>query len=101
MRITRERVDELLAQGRIEDAEAYMNERRLEFVANGYYIRRLNQAYFAFHGSYRTGPAAPADDPILPRLESLRAQSDSLAQFVATVRDISSFEDLLALVPAP
>jgi len=52
MRETRIRVDKLLAQGRIEEAEAYMEERRQEFVAHGYYIRKLNQAYFAFHGAY-------------------------------------------------
>ena len=35
MRATRLRVDELLAQGKIEEAEAYMEERRRLFVANG------------------------------------------------------------------
>ncbi|MEW5989591.1 MAG: hypothetical protein AB1791_23430, partial [Chloroflexota bacterium] len=52
MRQTRVRVDELLAQGRIEEAEQYMEERRQFFVANGYSIRKLNQAYFAFYGAY-------------------------------------------------
>ena len=39
MRETRKRVDELLAEGRIEEAEAYMEERRLLFVENGSNIR--------------------------------------------------------------
>lgn len=101
MRLTRERVDELLAQGQVEEAERYMEERRVLFVEHGHFIRRLNQAYFAFHGSYRTGPAAPADDPILPRLRKLRAQSGSLREFVAAARGISTFEELLEMVPEP
>ena len=99
MRRTRAQVDELLAAGRVEEAEQYMEARRLIFVENGHNIRRLNQAYFAFHGSYRTGPAAPSEDPILPRLERLRAESGSLGEFVAQVRGLSRFEELLALVP--
>lgn len=101
MRITRARVDELLAAGRIDEAESYMEARRLFFVENGHYIRRLNQAYFAFHGSYRTGPAAPSEDPILPRLRRLRDESASLGEFVRTVRGISTYEHLLSLVPEP
>lgn len=99
MRITRETVDRLLAEGRIAEAEAYMEARRRVFVAHGYYIRKLNQAYFAFHGTYRTGPAAPAEDPIAPRLRRLRAQSASLAEFLAKVREIRRLDDLMRLVP--
>lgn len=101
MRITRDHVDQLLAQGKVEEAERYMEERRRFFVAHGYYIRKLNQAYFAFHGTYRTGPAAPSTDPIGPRLRKLRQQSPTLADFLHTVRGISSMEDLMKLVPEP
>ena len=58
MRETRLRVDELLAGGNVGEAEAYMKERRLFFVENGYPIRRLNQAYFAFHGTYAENAAS-------------------------------------------
>ncbi len=101
MRHTRARVDELLAAGRIDEAERYMEERRLLFVENGHPIRRLNQAYFAFHGSYRTDPAAPTEDHIFPRLKRLREDSGSLGEFVHRVRSISTYEQLLALVPEP
>ena len=99
MRITRETVDRLLAEGKIAEAEAYMEERRRWFVQHGYYIRKLNQAYFAFYGTYRTGPAAPVDDPIAPRLRRLRERSPTLADFLRTVRDLTSLEELIALVP--
>ena len=101
MRITRETVDKLLAEGKVEEAERYMEERRRFFVAHGYYIRKLNQAYFAFHGTYRTGPAAPSHDPIAPRLRKLREESPSLAVFLQRVRTIRRVEDLYQLVPLP
>ena len=58
MRETRLRTDELLGEGNIEEAEEYMEQRRQLFVAHGYYIRKLNQAYFAFHGTYADSPAS-------------------------------------------
>jgi hypothetical protein len=52
MHQTRQRVDELLANGKIEEAEAYMEARRQVFWENGYTgLRKLNQAYFAFYGA--------------------------------------------------
>ena len=68
MRITREHVDQLLAAGEIEEAEAYMEVRRHVFWDNGYMIRRINQAYFAFHGAYNDTPGGGASgtDPVGP-----------------------------------
>jgi hypothetical protein len=92
MRRTRLRVDELLAAGRIEEAEAYMEERRRLFVAHGYPLRKLNQAYFAFHGSYATGAAST--DPIGPKLQELRRRTPDLATFLRLVRGIRQPDDL-------
>jgi hypothetical protein len=93
MRRIRLRVDELLAEGRVEEAEAYMEAERQKLVAKGYNLRRLNQAYFAFHGSYATGPASV--DPIGPWLRQLRAQSGSLKAFLDTAARMRSLDDLL------
>ena len=60
MRITRVHVDELLAAGKIDEAESYMDARRLVFWDHGYHIRKLNQAYFAFYGSYADVPGGAA-----------------------------------------
>src|SRR5690606_25008448 len=70
MHETRVTVDQLLADGRVEEAEAYMEARRQVFVANGYLIRKLNQAYFAFYGGYQAGgvPGVGGEDPIGPAL---------------------------------
>jgi hypothetical protein len=61
-------------------------------VGNGYRLRKLNQAYFAFHGSYATGPAGV--DPIGPKLELLRERSPSLAAFFEAVESMTTVADL-------
>jgi hypothetical protein len=92
MRHTREIVDTFLALGRVEDAEQYMEIRRLLFVENGYNLRKLNQAYFAFHGNYGTGAAASS--PIGPDLLRLRELAPDLRTFLETVRWFTSADDL-------
>jgi len=102
MRQTRVRVDELLAQGKIEEAEAYMEQRRILFVQHGHLIRKLNQAYFAFHGAYNADPGgspAAGKDPIGPAVQELRRRSPSLGAFlreIATVRDFADLQQRLA-----
>jgi hypothetical protein len=99
MRETRVTADTLLAQGKIQEAEAYMDNRRILFVENGYNIRRLNQAYFAFHGAYadQLGGAA-GEDPVGEAVRNLRAQSKTLAEFVRRIAWVTSYERLLQLV---
>ena len=99
MRETRVHADELLAAGKIDEAEAYMEQRRQLFVANGHLIRKLNQAYFAFHGAYNAEPGgAPAAgrDPIGPAVQQLRKRSASLGAFVRTMAMVKSFDDLVS-----
>jgi hypothetical protein len=94
---TRVTADRLLAQGKIEEAEAYMEERRAMFVTNGYPIRKLNQAYFAFYGAYADTPGATGTDPVGPALLQLRENSSSLYDFMRTVAMVNSFAELQAL----
>ena len=77
------RVDELLSDGLVDEAEAYMEERRRRFVANGFHIRKLNQAYFAFHGTYADSPASV--NPIGGQLGKMRSLISDLGTFVGTV----------------
>jgi len=65
---------------------------RRVLVENGYAIRKLNQAYFAFHGSYAVGSSAT--DPIGGKLRLLRKQAGSLAEFLHTVAQFSEPDDL-------
>lgn len=99
MRETRLHVDDLLAAGKVVEAEAYMEMRRQVFWENGYAIRKLNQAYFAFYGAYADVPGGAAgEDPVGPAVRALREQSDSLKEFIERIRWVDSFDDLLAIV---
>lgn len=92
MRQTRIAVDQLLALGQVDEAERYMELRRQYFVENGYALRVLNQAYFAFHGSYGTGAASTS--PIGPKLERLRKLTPDIRTFLTTVRAFTQEADL-------
>jgi hypothetical protein len=95
MHDTRVKADEFLAAGKIEEAEAYMEQRRQVFWDNGYLIRKLNQAYFAFHGAYADVPGGAAgEDPVGPAVRALRERSASLEEFVNTIAWMTSFEEL-------
>ncbi len=96
MRATRLQTDTLLAQGKVDDAERYMEERRQFLAEHGYYIRKLNQAYFAFHGTYADSPAAAspiAGPPIGAQLAAVRARGASLAEFLRTMASVGSVDD--------
>jgi hypothetical protein len=92
---TRVNVDRLLAQGEIEQAEDYMEQRRILFWENGYRIRRLNQAYFAFYGAYADEPGGAAgEDPVGAAVRALWAISDSPVDFLRTMSWMDDFDDL-------
>jgi len=95
MHSTRVRVDTLLAAGKITEAENYMDQRRQVFWDNGYPIRKLNQAYFAFYGAYADVPGGAAgEDPVGPAVRALRAQSGSLIAFLEKIGHMDSFKQL-------
>jgi hypothetical protein len=102
MRITRLRVDTLLEQGKIEEAENYMEARRLFFWENGYRIRKLNQAYFAFYGAYADTPGGAAgDDPVGEAVRTLWGRAKSPAAFLRTMARLSSYQELLLEIELP
>ena len=99
MRETRQRSEELLAEGRVAEAESYMEERRQELLERGYRIRKINQAYFAFYGSYATSAASVS--PIEGQLRGLRQRSDTLGEFLNTVSQFSTYEEFLEYLEGP
>ncbi len=99
MRETRLTAEDLLAEGKIEEAEAYMEERRQFLEDNGYFVRKINQAFFAFHGSYATGSASVS--PIGDQLEELRDGSESLEDFLKTVGRFDRVEGLADYLDSP
>ena len=98
MRVTRLRLDELLADGRVEEAEAYLEERRRVFVANGHQLRKLNTAWFAFHGTYAGSSAAAS--PIEAQLRAVRADAADLGAFLDRVSAIVEVGELEAMARA-
>jgi hypothetical protein len=102
MHKTRFAVDAMLAEGKISEAEEYMEARRVFLWDNGYQIRKLNQAYFAFHGAYADSPGGAAgEDPVGPAVRELRSRSASLAEFINTIAWMDSFEDLQEELNSP
>ena len=93
MRQTRMVVDYYLSHEKIPEAEYYMELRRQEFIAHGYYIRKLNQAYFAFHGIYGESPSSVS--PIYGYLQQLRAESPNLKYFIEEVSTMYRYADLV------
>jgi hypothetical protein len=88
MRQIRQNVDTFIANGQIEQAEQYMNERRDYLQTQGYYIRKLNQAYFAFYGTYADTTAYI--DPIGTAVQNIRDKSNSIKEFLNTLANMTT-----------
>jgi hypothetical protein len=96
MRQIRLSVDDLLAKGQVEEAEQFMEEWREYLASHGYYIRKLNQAYFAFYGTYADEPTSVS--PIGVELRELRSQSSSVRDFLNRAARMTGRRDLQASV---
>ncbi len=92
MREIRQTVDTYLASADITAAEKFMAEKQQYLASKGYNIRKLNQAYFAFYGTYADGPTSVS--PIGTELKQLRAQSASLKDFLHKVAGMTSRQAL-------
>lgn len=96
LRALRLEVDDLLADGEIERAETRMEEVRQQLCDGGFCLRRINQAHFAWFGTYAA--RADATDPLGPQIFALRERSDSLAAFLDAIRGAGSRAEVEALV---
>lgn len=96
LRPIRERVDVLLAEGKTEEAEAYMEEARLQLCSKGWCPRRLNQAFFASCESYGTG--AEGDNPRHRLIRELRDRYPTLKEFLEEIKEVSSNYDFFVLL---
>ena len=109
LRDTRIKVDQLLADARelkqpgqaaarVVEAEQYMETQRQLINANGYRIRKINQAYFAFYGAYSDQPGEAGRDPIGPNVIALRVYSPTAREFMDRVSAILTLERLAQAV---
>ncbi|OGO62433.1 MAG: hypothetical protein A2032_03750 [Chloroflexi bacterium RBG_19FT_COMBO_49_13] len=99
MHQTRVTAERLLVDGKIDEAESYMELRRRFLWDNGYHIRKLNQAYFAFYGAYADQPGGAAgEDPVGAAVRLLRDKSTSLADFINRMSWMWNFKQLTKAV---
>jgi hypothetical protein len=96
MRQLRIDVEGLLDEGDIEGAEALMDATRQFLAEHGRVIRKINQAYFAYYGTYADRPESVST--IGPKIEELRRLSPSLGDFIQTMAQVTSEDDLDALL---
>lgn len=96
LRDLRLEVDEMLAAGRIDEAEQRMEVVRAELCAAGVCIRKINQAFFAWFGTYAARP--DSIDPLGPQLRELRDLSSDVADFLARVRGAGGRDDIERLL---
>ena len=92
-------VDALLAAGRIDEAEALMEQRRQELAERGVRYRRINQAFFAFRALYATEPGSI--DPLGEKLQTLRARAGSAGAFLREAAELTDAADLERLLAEP
>jgi len=88
---TRRVTDELLAEDKIDEAETYMESRRVELLDRNYRIRKINQAYFAFHGTYAESPSSTS--PIARYMWDLRDQVETVGEMVKLLRPLGTYEE--------
>ena len=96
MKSARKTVDAFLGKGDVAGAEQFMEQERQYLLTKGYYIRKLNQAYFAFNDQYADTPAST--NPIGGELDKLRSQNPSLKDFLETVSRMTGRADLTASI---
>ena len=92
LRDLRTEVDGMLAAGQIAAAEARMEDVRQQLVAKGVRIRRINQAYFAWYGTYTARP--DSIDPLGAQVREIRQRTGSLHAFLDAVAGFTSRGDV-------
>ncbi|MFW6175088.1 MAG: hypothetical protein ACOC5K_04845 [Chloroflexota bacterium] len=96
MRETRVRAEQLLAEGEVGEAESYMERRRVELQDHGFFIRKINQAYFAFFGSY--ADSAGSTSPIARQLDEVRSHYSDVGEVVRALQDVGSYDEFQAIL---
>lgn len=92
MRELRVQVDALLAEGQVEEAEATMEAKRVFLNEHGITIRKINQAYFAFYGTYADSPQSSS--PVGPKVNRVWELTGDVGRFLAVMRDVTTVADL-------
>jgi hypothetical protein len=100
LRDLRVEVDSLLAEGRIDEAERRMQsvQEQLATANTSLKPRRINQAYFAWYGTYAARPDSV--DPLGDQVRAVRQRAASLAHFLELMRGVQSRAEVERLAVA-
>lgn len=90
------KVDALLQAGQVDQAEQAMDDAQQDLADHGIYVRKINQAYFAFYGTYATSPQS--SNPIGPKVEKVWSLTQDIGLFLANMREVTSVADLDATI---
>ena len=91
MKKLRINVDQLLSEGKIKNAEKLMNESTLILNNNGIKIRKINQAWFAFNGTYGDSPSSISN--FNDELNNLIDSYGTLKDAINDIKNISSLDE--------
>ena len=91
MKKLRINVDQLLFEGKISNAEKLMNESTLILNNNGIKIRKINQAWFAFNGTYGDSPSSISN--FNDELNNLIDSYGTLKDAINDIKNISSLDE--------
>jgi hypothetical protein len=89
-------VDALLEEGRVEEAEQRMGEVRDELAEQGFHFRRINQAFFAWFGTYAGRPDSV--DPLGGQIAEIRDRAGTLPEFVRLIQAVSTRAEVETLL---
>ena len=89
-------VDELLKLGKINQAEKQMESARAELESKGFYVRKINQAYFSFYGTYGGNPESTNE--YHDNLVQIRAKYENLGEMVHDIKYADNIEKINKLL---
>lgn len=69
-----------------------MEAKRVYLNENGITIRKINQAYFAFYGTYADSPQSSS--PIGPKVNRVWELTGEVGAFLEAMREVASMADL-------
>tara|TARA_Y100000996_G_C22533477_1_gene647383 strand:- start:476 stop:1768 length:1293 start_codon:yes stop_codon:yes gene_type:complete len=96
MKDTRFEAEKLLSEGKIVESESFMNS-QAEVLSNyGYNIRKINQAYFAFYGTYGGNPESINE--YHDNLVQIRAKYENLGEMIHDIKYADNIEKINKLL---
>ena len=92
MKDTRLKVEKLLSEAKILESESFMDNQRMLLSSKGYDIRKINQAYFAFYGTYGGNPES--SNNYYDHLVQIRKKYENLGDMIHKIKYVDNIEKI-------